>query len=275
MSLPYVNVQQEPPRGASMGFGGFVRSMTSNFLPQQADEEFGNPYINIEAEAAFHEDFARHKGSFRDVVRSTLPGFLFPSDAPPKPANSTGSFFGGGARKASIIRSMTPSFLHSEEDEDMASTCCPNIGFKQRVFGCVCCVALGQLLQFLSYGSLLGVLIGRPGRFAMLYSLGNLMMVAASFFFSGPRQQCRKIKAKDRAVTSMVFLSAMLLTLAVVFGRPFFCRAFVILLLVIVQWFAQVWYVLSYVPYGHTFGRKVVNPLGGGAAASERGPPPL
>jgi len=166
------------------------------------------------------------------------------------------------SEKPGLLRTLTPTFLWDEE-EDMASTCCPRMGFKQRMIGCACCFLLGQLLQFFSFGAAAGVLLGHPGRFAFLYTTGNLVMMAASFFLSGPKAQCRKIKAKDRALTSLVFISTMILTLVAVFAHPFWGRALIILLLVVVQWLALVWYILSYVPYGHSFGRRVVKTVGG------------
>eukprot|EP00443_Scrippsiella_acuminata_P060978 CAMPEP_0115534004 /NCGR_PEP_ID=MMETSP0271-20121206/86433_1 /TAXON_ID=71861 /ORGANISM="Scrippsiella trochoidea, Strain CCMP3099" /LENGTH=84 /DNA_ID=CAMNT_0002966443 /DNA_START=23 /DNA_END=273 /DNA_ORIENTATION=- len=83
-------------------------------------------------------------------------------------------------------------------------------------------------------------------------------MAAASFFLSGPQAQCRKLRAKNRMKTSMVYFSTMILTLAAVFSRPFFGRAILIMSCVAVQWLALVWYVLSFVPYGHTLGRRVL-----------------
>merc|ERR1719373_134483 len=112
-------------------------------------------------------------------------------------------------------------------------------------------------MQFCSFGAVTGVFMGHPGRFACMYTMGNITMMSASFFLSGPRAQCRKITAKDRAKTSFVYLATMALTLVAVFSPPFFGRAPLIMLCVAVQWLALVWYVLSFIPYGHSMGRKL------------------
>mmetsp|Transcript_54347 Transcript_54347/g.174254 ORF Transcript_54347/g.174254 Transcript_54347/m.174254 type:complete len:259 (-) Transcript_54347:42-818(-) len=248
MGSQYANVRREPLSLPS-SLGNAFRSVTPSFLqrPEQNDEELGNPYIGIhEEEAALQEAFGSRSGSFGDVVGSLVPGFLKQGPGEPQP------------EKPGLLRSLTPRFLRSDEDEDFASACCPQLGFKQRLFGCICCFLLGQLVQFLSFGAATGIFLGHPGRFAFLYTLGNMVMLAASFFLSGPQAQCRKVRAKGRASTSFVYFTTMILTLAAVFSHPFFGRALVILVLVVVQWLSLVWYVLSYVPYGHSVGRRVL-----------------
>lgn len=231
---------------------GFWKSVTSGFRPS-GDEELGNPFINLNDEAQLQADFSQRtgSGSFADVIRASVPN-MWSSDQP-APVMKNEGFLGN------LRSTLTPSFLQqSEEDENAESTCCPNMSWKQRMFGCVCCVAIGQMFQFFAFWSVLGVLVGHPGRFASMYSMGNLFMVMSSFFLSGPRQQCKKLSGKDRRVSASVFLTTMLLTLKVVFGHAFLGRALVILILVMAQWLAQMWYILSYVPYGQSMGRRFV-----------------
>eukprot|EP00927_Polykrikos_kofoidii_P009537 TRINITY_DN1397_c0_g1_i2.p1 TRINITY_DN1397_c0_g1~~TRINITY_DN1397_c0_g1_i2.p1 ORF type:complete len:272 (-),score=44.85 TRINITY_DN1397_c0_g1_i2:96-911(-) len=262
-SSPYMNIMGEQRRELRHVDG--VRNQLNSALGRvfkasgnahAEDEEIGNPFINLqEQDAQLQEDFGRTASTnFRDVLYGFVPGFLLKDRPQSKSFQDT-------VMKAGIVKSLTPSFLQNDEDDDIASTCCPNLGFKQRVFGCVCCVVLGQVLQFLSFGSMMGILVGHPGRFATFFSIGNILMVVASFFFSGPKQQCKKLRTKDRAPTFFTFILTMALTLFVVFGHPFFFRAIVILLLVIVQWVAQIWYILSYVPYGQKMGRAVATQL--------------
>lgn len=216
------------------------------------DEELGNSYQNwAEDDASFQERYDRDVGEnwFR-AASSFIPSFAKPS-APD--VDSAGG----------LLYSMTPSFLKSSEDDDFASACCPNMGFRQRLFGCACCLLAGQLIQFFSFGAFAGVLLGHPGRFACLYTLGNLTMVASSFFLSGPAAQCRRIQAKDRAATSAIYFTSMALTLVSVFSHHYPGRALVILACVAVQWVSLIWYVLSFVPYGQTTARKLVRGMGG------------
>eukprot|EP00411_Alexandrium_monilatum_P033867 CAMPEP_0175342144 /NCGR_PEP_ID=MMETSP0095-20121207/6700_1 /TAXON_ID=311494 /ORGANISM="Alexandrium monilatum, Strain CCMP3105" /LENGTH=260 /DNA_ID=CAMNT_0016639571 /DNA_START=57 /DNA_END=839 /DNA_ORIENTATION=+ len=255
MRQPYLNVQEKPVSvrsGLSSAFG-FLPSPQ----PRGVVEELGNAYVGFhEEDAAFQEAYDRN-ATFGNFVGSLVPGFLKGGLAAEPLAREA------RPEKMGLIHSLTPRFLRNDEDEDFTSACCPNLGFKQRLFGCACCFALGQIMQFFSFGAAAGILLGHPGRFAFLYTTGNLVMMAASFFLSGPQAQCRKIKAKDRARTSFIYFTTMFLTLAAVFARPFPCRPLIILALVIVQWLSLVWYVLSYVPYGHSVGRRIVKSVGG------------
>lgn len=259
MSQPYLNVEQRP-----LDMSGSFKSLFSSaagFLSRSdtEDEEMqSSGYTNFsDEETVFQGEFEKRwagASPFRDAFRSMVGG----SSAPVKPERSG---FLASAREQGIVKTLTPGFLRTDEDEELANSCCPNLNYKQRIFGCACCFGLGQFLQFLSFGAAAGVLLGHPGRFARYYSLGNLMMVSGSFFLSGPQAQWRKMGAKDRAKTSITFVSMMILTLITVHAKPFMGRALLILLLVVVQWCAQVWYILSYIPYGHTIGRKVLRKL--------------
>lgn len=252
MNSQYLNVRSEPVT-PGFSFVGAFRSATQRNQEADEDEEYGNQYMSFQGEdAAFQEGYhSSLPASFGDALRSSIPGFLKGSAREAAPSNPKG-----------LLRSMTPSFLRNDEEDDMTNTCCPNLGLKQRIFGCACCLILGQLVQFLSFGSMAGVLLGHPGKFAFMYTFGNFVMLTASFFFSGPQAQWKKIMAKDRAKTSFAYFSTMILTLTMVFAHPFFGRPLIIMLLVVVQWCALVWYVLSFVPYGHSFGRRVVRTVG-------------
>lgn len=238
-------------------FAGFFRSATAGFRnvnPDDAELETG-AYVKMDQDAQNEYDSRWQAATpVRDAFRSAAGLFGFQAEAePPKKVG-----FLQGARENGLVRTLTPGFLRNEQDDDYASTCCPSMGFKQRLFGCACCFAAGQLLQFIAFGSAAGVLIGHPGRFARCYSMGNIMMVTGSFFLSGPKRQCNKIREKDRLPTFCAFILSSVLTLWVVFAHAFWGRALLIIFAVVIQWCAQVWYILSYVPYGHTVGRRVI-----------------
>lgn len=243
-------------------FSSFFRTAASAAAgfrsPGEEEEMDSNPYTNIADEETQNDYQRRWENStpIRDAMRSASGFFGFQVEEPPPKLG-----FFEGARQNGLIRTLTPGFLRSEQDEDFESTCCPTLGFKQRIFGCACCFAAGQLLQFFACSSIFGVLLGHPGRFARCYSMGNMMMITGSFFLSGPKRQCNKIKEKDRAPCFGAFITSMVLTLTVVFASPFIGRALLILVLVVIQWCAQVWYILSYIPYGHTVGRRVVKKI--------------
>ena len=80
--------------------------------------------------------------------------------------------------------------------------------------------------------------------------MGNLLALAGTFFLAGPKKQFRKMSDKDRRGNSIVFISTMILTIIAVEAGPFPGRTMAVLLMVVTQWMALVWYTLSYIPYG-------------------------
>jgi len=220
-----------------------------SFTPQQQeDEEAATSYVYYGDEADCQGGFGRSandaagsSSGFRDMM-----------------AGGKGFLSSSSTQALGAIQGLSPSFLNSEED-DFAGAFFPALGVKHRLFFCACCFALGQLLQFCSFGAVAGIFLGHPGRFAFLYTFSNITMMAATFFLAGPAAQLRRSSTKGRCKTFMLFLSTMVLTLGMVFAHPFFGRALLILLCVGVQWCALVWYILSFVPYGHRFGRYAIS----------------
>mmetsp|Transcript_12184 Transcript_12184/g.28418 ORF Transcript_12184/g.28418 Transcript_12184/m.28418 type:complete len:266 (+) Transcript_12184:140-937(+) len=258
-----MNIHREP-----FDLRSSLRSVTASLWNRPEDRELSHQYyVSVDEEASMQDTFQRstQNMSFKDVLRSTFSGYVSEDDTQPPPSPSwgfrSGSSDSSRSSSGSFFRSVTQK-LWNDEDDDMTTTCCPNLGLQQRLLGCACCFALGQLLQFFSLSSFASILMGRPGKFAFNFTMGNFFMLAASFFFSNPRAQCRKLKYKNRGQIFLTYVSAMVLTLFVVCGSPnFLGRGLLILVLVVLQWCALVWYVLSFVPYGHTVARKVLKGL--------------
>lgn len=124
------------------------------------------------------------------------------------------------------------------------ASCCPNLTFQQRVYGCIGCFGVGvfiQMLSFLSWSS------GHIPQWAVMYTLGNFVSLLSSGFLFGPKRQCRNMTRARRRVAAGIYLGAMLLTLIGGFMRwPFI----ILIFLVFVQWCAMIWYIASYIPYG-------------------------
>mmetsp|Transcript_52611 Transcript_52611/g.94455 ORF Transcript_52611/g.94455 Transcript_52611/m.94455 type:complete len:192 (+) Transcript_52611:24-599(+) len=159
-----------------------------------------------------------------------------------------------------VFRSVTPSFLRKEEDEDeFLTSCCPRITWHQRVLGWLSCFCIGLLLQASSFGSLTRALLGHPGRFALVYTLGNVVALIGTFFLAGPRKQIRKMSDKSRKLSSILFIFTMPMTVVTVEAGHFPGRALAILLMVLIQWLSLIWYTLSYVPYGQKMARKLLS----------------
>merc|ERR1719198_1470541 len=109
-----------------------------------------------------------------------------------------------------------------------------------------------MLLSIGSFGRLVQALRGNPDRFATVYTLGNILSLASMFFLAGPERQWRRMTDKRRRICALAYVVSIVLTVLLLYmGWMFHGRGLLIILLVIVQWCAMIWYVLSYLPFGH------------------------
>ncbi len=69
------------------------------------------------------------------------------------------------------------NYLGLNSNEDKNDSCFPTLTLKERLTGFGICVGIGFIIQFLSFGSLLGLLTGKASKFAILYSLGNIVSI--------------------------------------------------------------------------------------------------
>merc|ERR1719491_267598 len=105
-----------------------------------------------------------------------------------------------------------------------------------------------MILQLFRFGRFMHLIRHGPGRFAIMFTIGNLLALGSTFFLAGPRRQYKKMRKSGRWVSSLLYVSAMFITLVVAFCPFFHGQGLVIVVMVIVQWCTLVWYVLSYVP---------------------------
>lgn len=156
---------------------------------------------------------------------------------------------------------------------------CTNLTYKQRMLGFSICFALGTILSLSALNSLGGLLLGNPGPFAFKYTAGNLLAIGSSSFLVGPSKQCRDMLSPERrfvgplepstfvksdvthhpldgcSMASLVYLGTLVGTLISVFVIKVQLLSFA---LVICQFIALTWYMLSYVPYGQQCLRRTL-----------------
>ena len=133
---------------------------------------------------------------------------------------------------------------------------CPKMTYQQRLIGCASCIGIGFLLEIGSFARLIQTAHGNATGFAVFYTLGNIVAVCGSFFLVGPRAQWKKMIAKTRIITVAILILAMVLTLFFALFEPHNHDAFgghskrfiLIILCILIQFFAIVWYTLSYIP---------------------------
>eukprot|EP00298_Acanthocystis_sp_HF-20_P026970 c4829_g1_i1.p1 GENE.c4829_g1_i1~~c4829_g1_i1.p1 ORF type:complete len:168 (-),score=34.07 c4829_g1_i1:138-641(-) len=132
--------------------------------------------------------------------------------------------------------------------DQMENNLCPSLSKTQRLYGFCICFVVGIVISVIGYITLL---TGNLTSFAVLYTFGNLVAIASSSFIAGPCRQLKSMFSPTRRIATIVYLLAIILTLVVAFatGKPALC-----ILMIIVQWLALIWYILTYIPYG----RKMV-----------------
>ncbi|CAL1125797.1 unnamed protein product, partial [Cladocopium goreaui] len=148
------------------------------------------------------------------------------------------------------------SFSVTEAEEALTSSdaLCPSLTLRQRIVGWLTCFGLGVLLELTGFGRGIHALVGGEKgaeRFAILYSLGNFLALVGTLFLAGPSRQLRRMGREKRWLVSLCFVCSMFLTLLVAFlPGQWHGRTLILLLLVLVQWAALIWYTLSYIPFG-------------------------
>jgi hypothetical protein len=90
------------------------------------------------------------------------------------------------------------------DDLDRACT----LSKKNRIIGFSICFGTGFLISFLSMMSL-----ANPTRFALLYSLGNVISLLSTGFLVGPKKQIMTACARKRALATIIFFAAIAGTL--------------------------------------------------------------
>ena len=94
---------------------------------------------------------------------------------------------------------------------------------------------------------MLGVLLGRPNKFAFLYTCGNLISIFGTFFLVGPKRQFKNMTHPYRRKAASIFLSSIVLTFICLYAIH---SRLLTVIFVIVQFGAYIWYISTYIPYG-------------------------
>ena len=149
-----------------------------------------------------------------------------------------------------MLSSLLPVAV-SDSDQDGLF---PTLSFRDRVIGWLSCYVAGLFISILSFGSFSQLILGRPFKFAILYSLGNSIALLSTSFLVGFRAQWRNMINPTRQITSFVYLSSLVSTLILCLKFPEFKWA--ILTSVIVQWLSLFWYSMSYIPFGQSLARR-------------------
>lgn len=134
-----------------------------------------------------------------------------------------------------------------ESREPEEPGCLPAMSFKERFFAFCFCMGLSFLIDMLSWGSIVGVIAGKPARFALTYTFGKILAFAGSGFLIGFERQAKSMFDVKRRWTSVIFLTAMIMVLV---SALVLKNALLTLVFIVIEVSAFIWYVASYVPWG-------------------------
>mmetsp|Transcript_16900 Transcript_16900/g.21600 ORF Transcript_16900/g.21600 Transcript_16900/m.21600 type:complete len:249 (-) Transcript_16900:125-871(-) len=136
---------------------------------------------------------------------------------------------------------------------------CPQMTYQQRVMGFAVCFTAGYLMSFVSLKLIFKLVEGNPAPFVFMYTSGNLLSLLSSTFLSGPSRQFKNMFDDKRKTTSIIYLSTLGTSIVVCFiPLPALPKMGVLVLLLLVQMCASLWYTLSYVPYGRATARRML-----------------
>lgn len=126
------------------------------------------------------------------------------------------------------------------------------LSWSTRLKGFAACFVLGIILSVLGTVCISWSL----SAFAILYSFGNVVALASTFFLMGPVAQLKRMFASTRLVATILMLGFLALTLmsALWWGKKGLAVIFCVM-----QFCAMTWYSLSYVPYARDAVKKCVD----------------
>jgi hypothetical protein len=129
---------------------------------------------------------------------------------------------------------------------------CPTLSFQSRVYGFATCCLLGAFMGVLSWSC---ILRREWTLFGIFITGSNLLNIGGSMFFAGPVKQFKNMFAETRWMATTVYVLAMVLTIvAAALHKPPF-----VIVMCVIQYFAMVWYGLSYIPYARTLVKNCIS----------------
>jgi len=127
------------------------------------------------------------------------------------------------------------------------------LSWSTRIKGFAICFGLGLFISIL--GTIM-IYTGSTTKFAILYSLGNIVSICSTFFLMGPVAQIKRMFSSSRWLATCLMLFFLVLTIVSAFVWD---SGLLVLIFCILQFLAMVWYSLSYIPYARDAIKKCVD----------------
>jgi len=154
-----------------------------------------------------------------------------------------------------LIGSLLPSVVAEQDSQ----SCFPSLSMRDRIIGWLSCYLAGLVISLLSFGSFTQLVLGHPFKFALLYSLGNIISLLSTMFLVGPQAQWERMKSPSRWVASVIYLSSLTATLVLCIDAPE--MTLLVVAAVVTQWLSLLWYSLSFIPFGQSLARRAAYSL--------------
>ncbi|KDO22782.1 hypothetical protein SPRG_11541 [Saprolegnia parasitica CBS 223.65] len=174
-----------------------------------------------------------------------------------------GFFFSKSTPRAELptttAATTTTSSSSDDEIDDNVKAGCPSMSYENRLYAFGAVLVVGAACSLFSLVFLLTAnLVG----FGVMYSFGSLCGLLSTIFLVGPSRQVATMFQKHRWIATAMYLGLIVLTLLVAFSKMRkAAKVVLVLLFVLLQFLAAIWYSLSYIP----FARRVVQKALGGA----------
>ncbi|KAJ1476142.1 hypothetical protein T484DRAFT_1825953, partial [Baffinella frigidus] len=105
-------------------------------------------------------------------------------------ATPLGAVGGAASQQAESMKTLITGQQKDPESVSQYVDEAMSLSYKKRLIGFAICLASG--LFFIALSTLmLPFIVLKPHKFAVAYSLGNLLMMASTVFLVGPKQQCQ------------------------------------------------------------------------------------
>ena len=169
--------------------------------------------------------------------------------------NNRGNDFLEQTKRLIGVETAPKTWYEEMEEELCQCSCCPDLSWQQRLYGCFFCFLIGFCLEVGSFFRFMQLIGGNPQPSAYMYTIGNLVAISGTCFLSGPKSQMRKMCHNVRRVSTILFFLSMILTLVVAIGGQSLLamgqglQTTVLIILIVVQFLCLVWYTLSYIPF--------------------------
>eukprot|EP00160_Parvularia_atlantis_P001421 Unigene11137_Nuclearia_a/m.34087 Unigene11137_Nuclearia_a/g.34087 ORF Unigene11137_Nuclearia_a/g.34087 Unigene11137_Nuclearia_a/m.34087 type:complete len:208 (+) Unigene11137_Nuclearia_a:102-725(+) len=182
--------------------------------------------------------------SQEDAFRASLRGFKGESagEAPRTASAVLGSAFEMLQR---TVQGAVPARITDALADPIAAQTC-GLTRWQRLIAFAALLAGGAACLGLAFLTL-PMLVLRPGKFAVSYTVGSVLVLASFAMLTGPVAYAKSLVANDRVAFTAVYFGSLGMTL---YSAIFAYNYFFVVLCALVQLVAMLWYVASFFPGG-------------------------